>query len=674
VAAGSRARGDGGITLILFAAAMVAIVTIVALVVDLSRVRNSRQDNKRTTDVAATAGAQELAPDGVPHPWAGVCAAFAYLKQNQSDLTLTPTYQDGNEDPVGGDPCATALDQECVPGDETTWAWIHASDGDFVVDIKSGYLTPDADFSEDASSYASDNGDPAQGGCDQLAVIVARSDPRLFGGMVGADSYDTKARSVSRVEIGSTGTVAIALVLLEQEDCQALNFAGGGSGGEIIVKGSGGRPGIIHADSSGDGDDCNAGRTVVVGKQNGGPRVRALAAPSDATTYGIVSTYAKLLGGTNDARWTPDRTAAATEVWTCDPDDGVTAGPSPCPEGEPVGNPRVTRTPADDRYLSAITDRRIEANAIFNQMSPASSVPTGYTRYTSVGGNCNLGGGNPNVTITAAAAGTHLYVDCNNLNIGNNKEVVIEAGITHVAFRGTIGHSGNGLLDIRAPEEVLVRGGPGAAIDTGSSGRLRINANGFGVTSPGTACADRYAAAPSATTEMVIANGSLSASGGGSTWMCSTSLHLMGGTTSASPVNTSAGSYPAPYNNSQNGFFAVGGGGGVQWTAPNTVLGEPTVGAYRFEDLAVWSEAQANNLVSGGGATVLKGVFFLPNTGPPDAPGGLQIGGTSSSLIQLDAQLWVRKLDHNGTPRLSMRANPADSIKVPFLAGVGLVR
>lgn len=116
-AAGHRARGDRGVTLILFAAFMVAIVTIVALVIDLSNVRNSRQDNKRTTDVAATAGAQELAPDGVPHPWAGVCAAFAYLKQNQSDLTLTPTYQDGNEDPVAGDPCSTNLEQECVPGD-----------------------------------------------------------------------------------------------------------------------------------------------------------------------------------------------------------------------------------------------------------------------------------------------------------------------------------------------------------------------------------------------------------------------------------------------------------------------------------------------------------------------------------------------------------------------------
>ena len=225
----------------------------------------------------------------------------------------------------------------------------------------------------------SDNGDPAQGGCDQLAVIVSRSDPRLFGGVVGADSYDTKARSVSRVEIGTTGSVAIALVLLEQEDCQALNFAGGGTTGEIMVKGSGVRPGIIHSDSSGEGDDCNAGRTVIVGKQNGGPRVRALAAPDDPTIHGILSTYAKSLGATNDAEWTPDRLAAATEVWMCDPDDGVTAGPSPCDTG-PVGNAASTRTPADDRYLSAVTARRIEANAVFNQMPGTPEPATPGTR------------------------------------------------------------------------------------------------------------------------------------------------------------------------------------------------------------------------------------------------------------------------------------------------------
>ena len=680
--AARRGRGDDGVTIILFALAMVAILFVVAIVIDFGNVRSSRQANKLSTDVAASVGLQKLAPNGIPLPWQAVCESLTYLKVNEPELLpFTITYMDGNENPVpltppADTPCAdpALLERPCTPATDPTdpneakptWAWIRATSGDRAFDIMSGYGMPDPAFPEDHTEYAADAGEPAQGGCDQPAVLTSRTDDALFGGIGNRTSYETVARTVGRVELGETGPVAIALVLLEQEDCQALNFAGGGSGGEIIVKGSTGRPGIIHSDSSGDGHDCNAGRTVIVGKQNGGPRVRALSAPDDANTHGIASTYAKSLGGTNDARWTSSRTAAGTEVWMCDPDSGA-AGPSTCLTA-PVGNARVTRTPADDRYLSDITDRRTEANAIFNQMP---GTPTGYVSYTSVGGNCDVGGGDPNVTITALAAGPRLYVDCATLEVGGGKSVVIEAGITHVAFRGRIGHSGDGLLDIRAPQEVLVWGGPGTAIDTGSQGRLRINANGAA------SCAARHTASPAPVaevTEMVIRTGGLAATGGASAWLCSTMLHLMGGNTSASPVNTSAGSYPAPYANSQDGNFRVGGGGGVQWTAPNTALGDPTLGSYRFEDLAVWSETQANNEVSGGGGTVLKGVFFLPNTGPGNAPGGLQITGNSSSIIQLDAQLWVRKLDHNGGPVLSMRANPADSIKVPFLAGVGLVR
>ena len=127
MAATRRARGDRGITLILVAAAMVAIVTIVAMVIDLSNVRNSRQDNKRSTDVAATAGAQELAPDGVPHPWAGVCAAFAYLKQNQPDLTLTPELPGRQRGPRGRRPLPRrAWSRSACRETQSTWAWIHA--------------------------------------------------------------------------------------------------------------------------------------------------------------------------------------------------------------------------------------------------------------------------------------------------------------------------------------------------------------------------------------------------------------------------------------------------------------------------------------------------------------------------------------------------------------------
>ena len=132
---------------------------------------------------------------------------------------------------------------------------------------------------------------------------------------------------------------------------------------------------------------------MIVGKQNGGPRVRALAAPDDPTIHGIVSTYAKSLGGTNDARWTPNRTAAGHRGVDVRSRRRRHRRTVPLPTRRRWATRRVTRTPADDRYLSAITDRRTEANAIFNQMP--GTPDAGYTRYTSVGGDCNLGAETP---------------------------------------------------------------------------------------------------------------------------------------------------------------------------------------------------------------------------------------------------------------------------------------
>jgi hypothetical protein len=672
-----RTDQDRGVVLVLMALLITAMLLVVAIVIDFGNVRNTRQDTKRVADLATAAGARSLAPDGKPRPWAGACAALEYLEANRSDLTFTVSYWDGNG-PDGGvsvsDPCpvpAPDPDDEsdlCVAGEPTSWAWIRATAGDLTVDIRTGYETPDDDFAEDATIYSGQDGETERGGCDQLAIITGASDSAFFGGVAGATGYDTINRSVGRVEIGNREDVAVALVLLEREDCQALSFAGGGGGsGEIVVRGTKDRPGIIHSDSTGKGDACGANNTVIVGKQSpSGPLVRALSAPDDSTQHGIISTYARFLGGTNDAKWTPSRSVQGTEVWMCDPDSGPVV--ATCSTG-PSGNRRVTRKPADDRYLDDIIDLRSEANTVFNQL-PA--VPDGYTRYTDIlGASCTLGGTEAIFELTSLLhPGAKLYVDCPTLSIGNKQQLIIPGHITHVAFQGRITFSGDGLLDIRAPEQVLVHNGGGNtdAIETGSQGRLRINTGGAA------SCTARTAGAPDAVTEMVIRRGGLKGTAGGSVWLCSTFVHLMGGDTSASPVNTTAAGYPAPYDNPLDGYFSIGGGGGAQWTAPNTILVKPSAGSYRFEDLAVWSETQLDNEISGGGTMVLTGIYFLPNTGPSSSTGGLNIAGAGSGAINLDAQLWVRKLHHNGKPHLTMTANPADSIPLPFLAGTSLVR
>jgi hypothetical protein len=669
-----RASGDRGVTIILFALAMVAILLIVATVIDYGNVRSSRQGNKLSTDTAASAALQKLAPEGTPLPWEAVCTALEFLELNHPELTpFDITYMDGDGDELLGNPCASALGTVCdtadidTPDDLPTWAWINAVSGDQAFDIKSGYVMPDPAFPEDSDEYSSDVGAPEQGGCDQVAVITSKVDDALFGGIANRSNYTTVARTVGRVEIGQTGSVAIALVLLEQNDCEVLDFAGGGGSGEVAVRGTGARPGIIHSDSDGTGDGC-PGSPIIVGKQNSGPRVRALSAPSDPTIHGIMSSYHQSQGGTNTANWTSARTANATEVWMCDQDSGAAGTEDPCEDGL-SGADRVTRTPADDRFLTAVTDLRQDADNAFDSVpgNAATAIP-GYTTYTSTGNACNPGA---NVNITAAQVPTgKLYVNCNTLQLGNNRTVTIAAGITEVLFRGTWDLGNGAQLNILSPTRVYVNNVNNAdeSMPTGStSSRLSINENGTA------GCVARHLDAPLATTEVVARSGGLGGNTG-SLKLCSTFVHLMGGDSNAAPVNVASGTYPAPYANTQDGFMEIGGGGAVEWTAPNTEASTPSAGDYEFEDLALWSETQEDNIVRGGGSMLLSGIFFLPNTGPSDGPGGFSVQGTGAGTIDLDAQLWVRKFSHNGTPRFRMRANPEDSILVPFLVGSGIVR
>ena len=205
---------------------MVAILFVVAIVIDFGNVRSSRQGNKLSTDVAATAGLQSLAPDGTPNPWQAVCKSLDYLEVNEPDLVpFTLTYQDGAGNAIGGNPCTDAarLAQQCTPNTSTTWAWIRAVSGDRAFDIKSGYALPDPAFPEDNAEYDLDDGDPAQGGCDHLAVLTLRTDDAFFGGIADRTSYDTVARTVGRVKVSAEAQGHPAFLMLERTRCDTLS-------------------------------------------------------------------------------------------------------------------------------------------------------------------------------------------------------------------------------------------------------------------------------------------------------------------------------------------------------------------------------------------------------------------------------------------------------------------
>lgn len=680
-----RSAGDEGIVIVLIAMAMVAILIMAALVLDLSNVRNTRQGDKLIADTAAAAGLRDLAPDGTALPWRGACSALNFLKANGAGSSLSVNFFDGDgpSGPALSDQCGNTV--ECDPSNKSTWAWITASFGSFRADIRTAYVTPDPTYPDDAGSYNLDDGDPTRGGCDQLAVIISNSDGTLFGGVAGATGYATGTRTVGRVLLGPDAPAAVALVLLEQTDCETLDYSGSGS---ILVRGTEGRQGIIHADSSGEPAECGSSDVVIEGNNttSSGPQVRALSAPSDPTVHGIITTYAGFLGRSNGASWTSTRVSASTEVWTCDPDSG-SAGPSTCSDG-PTGARRVTRQPADERYLAKVTDLRGEEMAPIFASLAAGSIPSGYEAFTAAGGTCNPGGASTQTVGLAAGPGVtvvvpsgKLYIDCPNnsgpssFTIGTNQQVILESGITEVVIDNTLGLAGNGVLDMRNVRKVTIYNRQSAATAVSSGANLLVNLNGY------EDCAARQVANSAEVTEVVVRTGQVTTTGGGSIRLCSTFVHLMGGSTTSDP-RVSACTYPVPcVNPSNNGAISVGGSGTFEWTAPNTEDALPNVGSYRFEDLALWTESQclatsaspASGL-GGGGVIRMRGIYFLPNCGPTAGAGGFYVSGSSSGSIDFNAQLWTRKLRINGGPPFAMKANPDDSIPVDRFLGSGLVR
>ena len=239
--------------IVLVGLALVAILVIVALVVDHSLVRQDRQANKSATDFAAAAGIRSLDDgNGSVQPWKGVCAAIAYAKENANGAldAMTGTYTNGDESTTYAsspcdDPTAVPYTNLCTPAHSTWASFVGRVDGGRIrLTVKSGYVLPDPAFPEDANAaYASDTGDAALGGCDQLGVILEERQPAQFGGIVGSTGTTSRVRSVGRLEVGTIGESTAALLLLERSRCDVLRIEGT-SGARVEIGGLADNPGV----------------------------------------------------------------------------------------------------------------------------------------------------------------------------------------------------------------------------------------------------------------------------------------------------------------------------------------------------------------------------------------------------------------------------------------------
>ncbi len=685
---GRRRRSDErGATLILIALFISIIFITAALVIDLSFVRQNRQADKSAADFAVAAGIRSMDNGfGQVQSWKGICAARDYLLSNTDELDgMTETYEDGNGDPVEDgagipvpDPCAAPPAVACADGAVGTWGRLvgTADGGRIRVTIASGYDLSSSGFAEDSSTtYSGDTGD---GPCDNLAVIIEEGEGAYFGGVAGVSGYETTIRSVARLERGNPDIPA-ALILLERHDCRTLSVSG--SGAWVVVSGTDKNPGAVHADSLGDGANCND-KIFSVNGSVPPPRIVSQQAPK-AGPNGVAPGEITAVALTSASGAEPDNVSAGLN-YVCAKEVATDCG-NPSTGIDPQGRELVGRVVADEKYLEPIRALRSRAETRFAITDSTDADDKGYKPYA-----CNDPG--PFAIIGPVETGDYpngIWIDCSTVGGKtfdakgkvfdpislHKKEIVINGDLT-------ISGSDNS-LKLASPSAVYVRGYSQNAVTMGSNDFF-LNDGGLTDldTSPdddgyGFVCDERYAISPTARTELVIGKGRVSATGG-TLRLCQTTLYLMddsGGATGCPLPSAVTDPGLAPYGNNCQGNVSVSGGAKIDWTAPNqddvnaTEPGDTLLD--ELEDLALWSETSGQGgsswSVGGSGGLYLGGVFVTPNADPFSINGG-------GSIDIVDAQFVSRKLVATGTGYLRMAPQSQNSLKIPPLEGFTLVR
>lgn len=628
----------------LVALLVTALFVIVALVIDMSIVRLNRQDDKSAADFAAAAGIRGLDDgSGYVKVWKGICAARDYLVANHDELTpLTPVDASGS---AIADPCSSPPNTIC--GEPATWGTFTglADGGRIKVIIKNGYDFATSGFAEDSGEYAGDVGD---GPCDNLAVIIQERERAAFGGVAGASAYDTTMRSVGRLVQGEEGDTVAALVLLEPYDCQVLTTGGTGNT-TVHIYGNGRSPGVIHADSLGNGLYCNKPIFNVDGDVDA-PRIATFRAEDEDPETGLIAPgliSARSLSG--DPLAQPGNTSPGIDRVCAQLEDddclGAGGGDGPWPRG------LVGRTRVDARYRQAVLHRQQRAYDFFSAnggWTAADAEAAGFAAH-----ECSSSG--PEYSDEKV----FLY-NCPNPGFPATGKT-FTASVREVVIRGKFQLGGTVRFD--GPTAIYVEGDRnGSSIPIGNGNALRVNDGGAAD------CSSRLDAAPQTKAEFVLWQGNLQVNGG-LLRLCQTSLLLLDGSSTSCPVPTENGTWP-PADNLCGGY--VGGTGGViDWTAPN-LKNEPDdppdeTDYWNLEDLALWSETSASWRVAGNGGLHLAGIFFTPNANPFNLRGG--------GVIDLkDAQFITRKLAVGGGGVLGMKPEPHNSVLIPVLGGFALVR
>ena len=671
-------RGERGAILLVFVLCITLILVVVAFTIDLGQARFSKRDEQSAADLAALDAGYFLSGRGagsvpISQPAAACAAAVQSVQRNVAGFApVIPAATITSK-------CAAlpATSAACVAGTPVT---VTFSAGDYVLAIRYPLPTAELDTTGFAGGVGVQDGTDA---CQRMKVGLAKTDDTAFAGVIGIDELPTAASAVVRSATSSSASQTAALLLLERVGCGSLQTSGGGSSGSgvYVQKSSATNPGIIAADSAGQVGPCttnnNAGGWVIYGTSlpaagGGGPSITA--EPASAAIPGIISIYAKAVGGRA----------------------GYTA-----PTGlsvEPTAGSIASRTVADTKYNGAntqITQLHAAAYAT-TTLTDAQAVTAGYTV---VSGTNPCKGNVP----AAALAATKVFVSCATFE----PEANLFPNATDFVVRGNINLKSNKTLSLPMVQNLTVRGcgvsgcsgGNVYAIQLANNASLLVNTGDTTIPNPttgGTTCASRKGPGNGGTVtnkvRLATFGGSLSVSGFAR--LCQTTVYLgeNGISTYAKRTVTGVGTAPESYpaiaactvalpcpKDSAAPFSFVdfgGGSGSADWSAPNQLSADPQTAdlaysasptANPFEDLALWAESSSASNIKGQGVNTTQGVFFLPNA-------SFLFQGQGTQSQPLNAQFISRSLNVSGQGSLVMRPNPNDSLKVATAGAIALIR
>lgn len=414
---------DRGVVLPLMVFSLLALLIVVAIVIDLGATRAVRISTRSAADSGATAGALGLV-DGTStlQPCRD---AFAYTYENlggtqPSDSSITSA-------------CAP-LSDVCAAGSPRTASL--TVDG-VTVSVTNPVVAGSALMRAVAVGGGSSQSlDPTVDGtdCQRLGVVVTRSQSRFFGGVAGGGSGAFTIHSVARSSPPSgSGEIAPALVTLHQ----TMRCSIDAGSGKIVLKATSGQPGVAFSDSDGT-SGCGSPAPYILVSRNTASR---LIAESAGATPGILGWFAAptTVGYDTGA----SVSATGTEATAASRYTGVLLQRAK----------RITRNPADLLYnCSGIVPAPPScggSNFVSDNESlaqPAAVRPAGYALYTA-----------PLPCSTEAAPITLLpgdwWIDCP-LGFTVKGNPLIIAGGGTVVFRGPLSVEAGGTLAVNVTNPI----------------------------------------------------------------------------------------------------------------------------------------------------------------------------------------------------------------------------